>query len=111
MKTKLTLEFNDTEEEMRFAKFISYHTEISSALFQITTKPQRKPTHFRRWMNLVNISYQVFVYVVTIQYICSMEEELRIRISSKLKKELESKARELNISLSAYVRMKLSSND
>ena len=40
-----------------------------------------------------------------------MEEELRIRISSKLKKELESKARELNISLSAYVRMKLSNND
>ena len=36
MKTKLTLEFNDTEEEMRFAKFISYHQEISSALFQIT---------------------------------------------------------------------------
>jgi predicted HicB family RNase H-like nuclease len=40
-----------------------------------------------------------------------MEEELRIRISSKLKKELEVKAKELNISLSAYVRMKLSSND
>ena len=40
-----------------------------------------------------------------------MEEELRIRISSKLKKELESKAKELNISLSAYVRMKLSGND
>ena len=40
-----------------------------------------------------------------------MKEELRIRISSKLKKELEAKARELNISLSAYVRMKLSSND
>ena len=28
-----------------------------------------------------------------------MEEELRIRISSKLKKELEAKAKELNISL------------
>ena len=42
MKTKLTLEFNDTEEEMRFAKFIGYHTEISSALFQITIKTQRK---------------------------------------------------------------------
>ena len=78
---------------------------------EFTIKPQRKPTYFSRWMNLVNISYQVFVYVVTIQYICSMEEELRIRISSKLKKELEAKAKELNISLSAYVRMKLSSND
>ena len=40
-----------------------------------------------------------------------MEEELRIRISSKLKTELEAKDRELNISLSAYVRMKLSNND
>ena len=40
-----------------------------------------------------------------------MEKELRIRISSKLKTELEEKAIELNISLSAYVRMKLSSND
>ena len=40
-----------------------------------------------------------------------MEEELRIRISYKLKTELEAKARELNISLSAYVRMQLSSND
>lgn len=34
-----------------------------------------------------------------------------MRFSSKLKTELEVKARELNISLSAYVRMKLSSND
>ena len=37
-----------------------------------------------------------------------MEKELRIRVSSKLKAELEKKAKELNISLSAYVRMKLS---
>ena len=54
MKTKLTLEFDNTEEDKRFAKFISYNTEISSALFQITIKTQRKPTHFSRWMNLVN---------------------------------------------------------
>ncbi len=78
---------------------------------ELTIKSQRKPTCFNRGMNLVNNFVQEFVYVVTIQYICSMEEELRIRISSKLKKELEAKARELNISLSAYVRMKLSSND
>ena len=55
MKTKLTLEFDDTEEEMRFAKFISYHTEISSALFQITKRLKRKPTYFSRWMNFDNI--------------------------------------------------------
>ena len=85
--------------------------KLNLSEFSITVKPQRKPTYFSRLMNLANNFVQVFVYVVTIQYICSMEEELRIRISSKLKKELEAKAKELNISLSAYVRMKLSSND
>ena len=37
-----------------------------------------------------------------------MEEELRIRVSKELKKKIEQKAKELNISVSAYVRMKLS---
>ncbi len=37
-----------------------------------------------------------------------MEEELRIRVSKKLKEKLEQKDKKLNISLSAYVRMKLS---
>ena len=37
-----------------------------------------------------------------------MEKEIRISISYGLKTELEAKAKELNISLSAYVRMKLS---
>ena len=46
MKTKLTLEFDDTEEEMRFAKFISYHTEISSALFQITHNLRKSTENF-----------------------------------------------------------------
>ena len=46
MKTKLTLEFNDTEEEMRFAKFICYHTEISSALFQITHNLRKSTEKF-----------------------------------------------------------------
>ena len=46
MKSKLTLEFNDTEEEMRFAKFISYHTEISSALFQITHNLRKSIENF-----------------------------------------------------------------
>lgn len=37
-----------------------------------------------------------------------MEEELRIRVSKELKEKTEQKAKELNISVSAYVRMKLS---
>lgn len=37
-----------------------------------------------------------------------MEEELRIRVSKELKDRIEEKAKSLNISLSAYVRMKLS---
>jgi len=37
-----------------------------------------------------------------------MEEELRIRVSKELKERVEQKAKELNISVSAYVRMKLS---
>ena len=46
MKTKLTLEFDDTEEEMRFAKFICYHTEISSALFHITHNLRKSTENF-----------------------------------------------------------------
>ena len=37
-----------------------------------------------------------------------MQEELRLRVSKELKEKLKQKAKELNISLSAYVRMKLS---
>lgn len=37
-----------------------------------------------------------------------MEEEIRIRVSKELKEKIEQSARELNLSLSAYVRMKLS---
>ena len=37
-----------------------------------------------------------------------MEEELRIRVSINLIVYIEQKAKELNISVSAYVRMKLS---
>ena len=46
MKTKLTLEFDNTEEDKRFAKFISYHTEISSALFQITHNLRKSTENF-----------------------------------------------------------------
>lgn len=37
-----------------------------------------------------------------------MEKELRIRVSKELKEKLEQEAKNLNISLSAYIRMKLS---
>lgn len=37
-----------------------------------------------------------------------METDLRIRISQEQKDRIQQKARELNISLSAYIRMKLS---
>lgn len=37
-----------------------------------------------------------------------MEEEIRIRVSKEFKETLEKEAKNLNITLSAYVRMKLS---
>jgi antitoxin component of RelBE/YafQ-DinJ toxin-antitoxin module len=37
-----------------------------------------------------------------------MEEELRIRVSKELKDKLEKQAKDLNISVSSFVRMKLS---
>lgn len=37
-----------------------------------------------------------------------MEEELRVRVSREFKDKLEQEAKELNISLSALIRMKLS---
>ena len=40
-----------------------------------------------------------------------MEKELRIRIGSDLKSQLEKRAEKLNISLSAYCRMVLSQSD
>lgn len=58
----------------------------------------------------VNFKINTFVSLKYLSYTCSyiMETELRIRISKEQKLKLEKKARELNISLSAYVRMKLS---
>ena len=46
MKTKITLEFDNTEEDAQLAKFISYHTEIRSALFQITHNLKRSTENF-----------------------------------------------------------------
>ena len=46
MKTKITLEFDNTEEDAQLAKFISYHTEIRSALFQITHNLRKSTENF-----------------------------------------------------------------
>ena len=46
MKTKLTIEFDNTEEDTQLAKFIHYHTEISSSLFQITHNLRKSTENF-----------------------------------------------------------------
>ena len=46
MKTKIILEFDNTEEDAQLAKFISYHTEIRSALFQITHNLRKSTENF-----------------------------------------------------------------
>ena len=64
MKTKLTLEFNDTEEEMRFAKFISYHTEISSALFQNTHNLRKSAENFIDSKNQEPTNEEILDFVI-----------------------------------------------
>ena len=46
MKTKLTLEFEGTEEDTAFAKFIQYHSEIRAALFNITHNLRKSTENF-----------------------------------------------------------------
>ena len=46
MKTKLTLEFDNTEEDTQLAKFIQYHAEIRSSLFQITHNLRKSTENF-----------------------------------------------------------------
>ena len=46
MKTKLTLEFDNTEEDTQLAKFIQYHAEINSALFHITHNLRKSTENF-----------------------------------------------------------------
>ena len=64
MKTKLTLEFDNTEEDKRFAKFISYHTEISSALFQITHNLRKSTENFIESKELEPTNYGVLEFVM-----------------------------------------------
>ena len=72
MKTKLTLEFDNTEEDKRFAKFISYHTEISSALFQITHNLRKNTENFieskeleptQKWMHETGVEHQAMHHI------------------------------------------------
>ena len=64
MKTKLTLEFDNTEEDKRFAKLISYHTEISSALFQITHNLRKSTENFIESKELEPTNYGVLEFVM-----------------------------------------------
>ena len=42
------------------------HDDSKIIELEFTIKFQIKPTHFSRWMNLVNFKINIFVYVVTI---------------------------------------------
>ena len=46
MKSKVILEFEPTEEDKSLAKFIIYHKEVRSALFQITHNLRKEIEHF-----------------------------------------------------------------
>ena len=46
MKTKLTIEFEGTEEDTSIAKFIQYHSEIRAALFHITHNLRKSTENF-----------------------------------------------------------------
>ena len=46
MKTKLTLEFEGTEEDTSIVKFIQYHHEIRAALFNITHNLRKETKYF-----------------------------------------------------------------
>lgn len=74
MKTKLTLEFNNTEEDKRFAKFISYHTEISSALFQITHNLRKSTENFIESKELEPTNYGILEFVM--DFINEQTEEI-----------------------------------
>ena len=46
MKSKVILEFEPTEEDKLLARFIIYHKEVRSALFQITHNLRKETIHF-----------------------------------------------------------------
>ena len=64
MKTKLTLEFDNTEEDTQLAKFIQYHAEIRSALFQITHNLRKGTENFIESKELEPTNYSVLEFVM-----------------------------------------------
>ena len=46
MKSKVILEFEPTEEDKLLARFIIYHKEVRSALFQITHNLRKETEQF-----------------------------------------------------------------
>lgn len=64
MKTKLTIEFEATEEDTAFAKFIQYHYEIRASLFQITHNLRKSTENFIESKELEPTSYDVLEFVM-----------------------------------------------
>ena len=64
MKSKVILEFEPTDEDKRFAKFISYHTEISSALFHITHNLRKSTENFIESKELEPTNEEVLDFVM-----------------------------------------------
>ena len=64
MKTKLTLEFEGTEEDTSIAKFIKYHSEIRAALFHITHNLRKSTENFIESKELEPTNYGVLEFVM-----------------------------------------------
>ena len=64
MKTKLTLEFDNTEEDAQLIKFIQYHTEVRSALFQITHNLRKSTENFIDSKVVEPINEEVLDFVI-----------------------------------------------
>ena len=64
MKTKIILEFDNTEEDAQLAEFIQYHTEIRSALFQITHNLRKSTENFMDSKIKEPTNYSVLEFVM-----------------------------------------------
>ena len=64
MKTKLTLEFEGTEEDTSIAKFIKYNSEIRAALFHITHNLRKSTENFIESKELEPTNYGVLEFVM-----------------------------------------------
>ena len=64
MKTKLTIEFEGTEEDTSIAKFIQYHSEIRAALFHITHNLRKSTENFIESKELEQTNDEVLDFVM-----------------------------------------------